>query len=82
MMADDHIFVSSADVKDRVDRLKDTMDALKLAIEFEKDSVLFFLGLEDAVTVEKDRELIKSLVKEEQQHLRRLTLELRKISKT
>ncbi|SPF41472.1 Rubrerythrin [Syntrophobacter sp. SbD1] len=82
MMADDHIFVSSSDVKDRVDRLKDTMDALKLAIEFEKDSVLFFLGLEDAVTVEKDRELIKSLVKEEQQHLRRLTLELRKISKT
>lgn len=82
MMADDHIFITSADVKNRLDRLKGTIDALKLAIEFEKDSVIFFLGLEDAVTAGKDRELIKSLVKEEQQHLRRLTLELKKISKT
>jgi len=32
------------------------------------------------VSGEKDRELIKSLVKEEQEHLRRLTLELRKLS--
>ena len=80
-MADGHIFVSGADVKNRIDRIKDAMDALKLAIEFEKDSVLFFLGIEDAVTAVKDRELIKSLVKEELGHLRRLTLELRKISK-
>ena len=56
----------------------DAADALKLAIEFEKDSVLFFLSFEEAVTGKKDQELIKSLVKEEQEHLRRLTLELRK----
>ncbi|HIJ77503.1 MAG TPA: ferritin family protein [Deltaproteobacteria bacterium] len=80
MMADDHVFVSSAGVKDRVERIRDAADALKLAIEFEKDSVLFFLGIEEAVSGEKDRELIKSLVKEEQEHLRRLTLELRKLS--
>ena len=80
MMADDHVFVSSPSVKDRVERIRDAADALKLAIEFEKDSVLFFLGIEEAVSGEKDRELIKSLVKEEQEHLRRLTLELRKLS--
>jgi len=80
MMADDHVFVSSAGVKDRVERIRDAADALKLAIEFEKDSVLFFLGIEEAVSGEKDRELIKSLVKEEQEHLRRLTMELRKLS--
>ncbi|MGA2401183.1 MAG: ferritin family protein [Syntrophobacteraceae bacterium] len=80
MMADDHVFVSSASAKSRVDRIRDAEDALKLAIEFEKDSVLFFLGIEEAVTGRKDQELIKSLVKEEQEHLRRLTIELRKIS--
>ena len=81
MMAEDHIFVSSAHLKSQVDRIGDAADALKLAIEFEKDSVLFFLSFEEAVTGKKDQELIKSLVKEEQEHLRRLTLELRKTLK-
>jgi rubrerythrin len=80
MMADNHVFVSSASVKDQVARIRDARDALKLAIEFEKDSVLFFLGIEEAVSAKKDQELIKSLVKEEQEHLRRLTSELRKLS--
>lgn len=80
-MADDHIFVSSIGLKDRIASIKDTKDALKMAIEFEKDSVLFFLSLEDAADSKKDQELIKSLVKEEQEHLRRLTLELVKLSK-
>ena len=81
MMAENHVFVSSASVKDQVARIRDAADALKLAIEFEKDSVLFFLGIEEAMSAKKDQELIKSLVKEEQEHLRRLTLELRKLSK-
>ena len=81
MMAEDHVFVSSADVKSQVDKIRDAEDALKLAIEFEKDSILFFLSLDEAVTGKKDQELIKTLVKEEQEHLRRLTLELRKTSK-
>ncbi len=80
MMADNHVFVSSASVKDQVERIRDAADALKLAIEFEKDSVLFFLSIEEAVSAKKDHELIKSLVKEELGHLKRLALELRKLS--
>jgi len=80
MMADIHVFVSSTSVKDLVDGIKDGADALKLAIEFEKDSVLFFLSIREAASGKNDRELINSLVKEEQEHLRRLTLELRKLS--
>ncbi len=81
MMAEDHVFVSSASVKRQIDQFKGAADALMLAIEFEKDSVLFFLGLEDAMAGKKEQELIRSLVKEEQEHLRRLTLELRKTQK-
>jgi len=80
MMADLHVFVSSAIVKIRVDGIRDAFDALKLAIEFEKDSVLFFLSIREAASGKNDREFINSLVKEEQEHLRRLTLELRKLT--
>jgi rubrerythrin len=79
-MAGGHVFVSSADVENRIGRIRDAADALNLAIEFEKDSILFFLSLEEAMSGKKDQELIKNLVKEEQEHLRRLTSELRKIS--
>jgi len=80
MMADDHVFISSADIKNQIGRIRDASDALKLAIEFEKDTVIFFLSLEDAVAGKKDQELIKSLVNEEQGHLKRLSLQLRKIT--
>ncbi|MCE5335109.1 MAG: ferritin family protein [Desulfobacteraceae bacterium] len=80
MMADGHVFVSGKDLEERLATIKNTKDALNLAIEFEKDSVLFFLSLED-VAGAKDQELIKSLVKEEQAHLKRLTLELVRLKK-
>jgi len=80
MMAGNHVFISGADVKTQVDSIKGTADALKLAMEFEKDSIIFFLSIQEAVKGEKDQEFIKSLVKEEQGHLKRLTLELRRIS--
>ena len=79
-MADAHVFVSSVSLKDQLAQVKDEKSALKMAIEFEKDSVLFFLTLEDS-TDKKDQELIKTLVKEEQGHLKRLTLELMKLGK-
>ncbi len=79
-MADNHIFTSSDNVKKQIEQIKGPADALKVAIEFEKQSVLFFLGMQEAAISQKDQELIQGLVKEEQEHLRRLTLELRKIS--
>lgn len=79
-MASQHIFVAGTDMNKLLAGITDTRNALKMAIEFEKDSVIFFLGLEDNTT-QKDRELIKTLVKEEQDHLKRLTLQLMKLKK-
>lgn len=81
MMADEHVFNSDAGVEAELAKLKGVEDALKLAMDFEKDSVLFFLTMEDATESEKGREQIRLLVKEEQEHLRRLTMELRRIKK-
>jgi len=77
MMADEHVFV--AGIKDQLAQVKDARSALKMAIEFEKDSVLFFLSLEEAVAGQRDQDLIRTLVKEEQGHLKRLSLELMRL---
>jgi rubrerythrin len=80
MMADQHVFISDEDLGRRLVQVKSTRDALKLAVEFEKDSVIFFLGMQEAAEGKKGGELIGLLVKEEQEHLRRLSLELRRLT--
>ena len=80
MMADQHVFVSDEDLNTRLAQIKSTKDALKLAVEFEKDSVIFFLSMREAAEGKKGGELIGLLVKEEQEHLRRLSLELRRLT--
>ncbi len=81
MMADNHVFVSSASVDEQLANVRDVKTALKLAIDFEKDSVVFFLELEDATETKKDQEFISTLVREEQEHLRRLAGQLGRISR-
>lgn len=81
MMADNHVFVSSASVDEQLANVRDVKAALKLAIDFEKDSVVFFLELEDATETKKDQEFIRALVREEQEHMRRLAGQLGRISR-
>jgi rubrerythrin len=82
MMADQHVFVSpEGGIEAKIATIKDVREALKLAMEFEKDSVIFFLTLQDATAGEKGRELISVLVKEEQEHLRRLARHFNKLKK-
>lgn len=81
MMADQHVFISGESVEAKLAEVKDARSALKMAMDFEKDSVIFFLTLEDATEGKQSQDFIRSLVKEEQEHLRRLSLELRRISR-
>ncbi len=81
MMADQHVFISSEGTHAQLDQIKDARDALKMAVEFEKDSVIFFLSMQEATEGTKGKEFIGALVKEEQDHLRRLSFELRKLDK-
>jgi rubrerythrin len=78
MMADEHVFRTSENVDAQLETINSGEDALKLAIQFEKDSVIFFLSMQDATDEGKGRDYINLLVKEEQGHLRKLSLQLRK----
>ncbi|MEJ5349804.1 MAG: ferritin family protein [Desulfosoma sp.] len=80
MMADGHVFRTSESVDAKIAKVQDAVDALRMAMEFEKDSVIFFLSMQDATEEEKGRQFIGLLVKEEQEHLRRLALQLKKMT--
>jgi len=53
---------------------------LKLGIKFEKDSIILFLTMQDETEEGKGRELIGQLINEERKHLKKLSLELRKLT--
>ena len=78
MMADQHVLNPARDLDARLAEVKTTQDALKLALQLEKDSVIFFLGMQEATCEGKDRDLLSLLIKEEQDHVRRLSLQARK----
>jgi rubrerythrin len=78
MMAEQHVFSSVNELDAQLAAVKSTKDALKLALQLEKDSVIFFLGMQEATCEGKDRDLLALLIKEEQDHVRRLSLQVRK----
>jgi rubrerythrin len=52
------------------------VEILKAAIEAEKDSILFYLGMQDAVPEKMGRNRIEGIIKEEMGHIRMLSKEL------
>jgi rubrerythrin len=80
MMADMHVFKTSGAVDDVLAGVRTAQDALHLAIQFEKDSIVFFLTMQEATKEEEGRKLIGRLVEEEKEHLRTLSRELRRLS--
>ena len=51
-------------------------DILKAAIAAEKDSIVFYLGMKDAVPGDRGKQKIEAIIKEEMQHIRILSKEL------
>lgn len=53
-----------------------TQAILKSAIEAEKDSIVFYLGMKNAVSPKLGQNRIESIIQEEMSHIRRLSREL------
>ena len=79
MMAELHVFRKSDNIDSMLKEAGDAKGALKLAIQFEKDSIVFFAEMQNLSENEDSRKKIGQLVKEEQEHLKRLSMLLRKI---
>jgi len=76
MMADMHVFRTGDDLDSRLAHVSNVLDALKLALEFEKDSIVFFLSMKDMTEEKQGRDLIDQLIKEEMNHHKQISLEM------
>ena len=68
-MADGHVFDTKKDPSDRLTGTESVEDILKLAIGAEKDSIAFYLGLKDFVSVRAGKDKVEAIIKEEMGHI-------------
>lgn len=82
MMADEHVFNKDAqDITDSVKNISSPADAIRMAMAFERDTIVFFLELQSSAEKYDDsKNEIKKLVDEERKHLARLLGMLEKVA--
>jgi len=68
-MADGHVFDLKKDPSSELTGTESVEDILKLAIEAEKDSIVFYLGLKDFVSVRAGKDKVEAIIKEEMGHI-------------
>ncbi|OGP16576.1 MAG: hypothetical protein A2V21_300140 [Deltaproteobacteria bacterium GWC2_55_46] len=71
-MADSEVFTNPDAGKDAARAVKGEQEAVNMALNMEKESLLFYYELERMIR-EKDRNVINSLIEQEKEHVRRLT---------
>lgn len=70
-LAENRVFPSPDAARAAVDELTDDRAAVRYALGFEKDTVLFFHEIRSAVR-ERDQKIVDRLIQEEQNHIRKL----------
>ncbi|HXI10952.1 MAG TPA: ferritin family protein [Thermodesulfobacteriota bacterium] len=71
-IADTEVFTKPDHGKEFAKRVHDEKEALKIAIDMEKDSLLFYYELQRLIRA-KDKAVIESLIEQEKEHVRKLT---------
>lgn len=79
-VADNHVFNLNKDVSSLVASVQTTASAIRMAIGFEKDTIVFFTAIRGAVR-DKNRDKVDLLIREEYEHIRLLQEELDKLEK-
>lgn len=75
-MADGHVFDMKSDPATWMREERTTEEVLRTAIELEKDSIVFYLGMKDMVPEWLGRDRIDAIVKEEMHHIALLNKDL------
>jgi hypothetical protein len=70
--ADSHVFTVEA-ATDRLKSVKTPLEALEMALQFEKDSLTFFLGMKELLPDASGRDEIDELIKSEMLHIQMLS---------
>ena len=68
-LAEGKVFDIKADPCENLTGSKTLQDILKTAIELEKDSIIFYLGMKDIVQSSHDKQMIDHIIAEEKKHI-------------
>ena len=77
--ADSHVFKTATDPTTLLENNSDPREILELALQFEKDTVIYFLGVADMVPERLGKADVLGLVKQEQGHIALIQRTLSKI---
>ena len=81
MMADQHVFNRPpAEIETLLKDVVTPLDAVKMAIGFEKDTIVLFLELTESADTDESRAQIRYLLEEERKHVKKLTDILKKLA--
>ncbi|HBJ81942.1 ferritin family protein [Pseudothermotoga sp.] len=72
-IANSKVFDLISDPETKFKNVQSISDLLRVAIDIEKDSIIFYLGIKEAVNEKLGKEKIDLIVKEEMQHVATLT---------
>ncbi len=72
-IANSKVFDLKSDPVERLGKIETVSDVLKVAIDLEKDSIIFYLGIKEFVPAELGKDKIDLIVKEEMGHVKILT---------
>ncbi len=68
-MASGHVFDLKKDPAEQLTGKQTPAEILKMAIEAEKDSIVFYVGLKNFVPAETGKEKVEDIIREEQGHI-------------
>ncbi|MCL6638706.1 MAG: ferritin family protein [Firmicutes bacterium] len=70
-LAGNHMLTGKAGPGEYVDKVKTPLDAVEMALAFEKDTLLFFIALKKIV-FDEGKKMLDLLIDEENQHIKKL----------
>lgn len=68
-VADGHIFLANDDPTKLIGNDPSAVDLIKLAITFERDSIVFYLGMKDLVSEKIGKSQVNRILEEERSHV-------------
>lgn len=77
--ADSHVFIKNKDIPELASKCKTPIDALQLAVTFEKDSVVFYTTMKKLVPDQLGKSEMDTLIDEEISHIFMLTQKKREL---
>ncbi|HLD36607.1 MAG TPA: ferritin family protein [Planctomycetota bacterium] len=78
-VSDSNVFTQALNLKDVSAKIKNTKDAIIIALDFEKDSILFFIQMKKFTRPEWGQAEINKLIEQEQEHIVTLTTLLKEL---